>query len=100
MTDGPKSYPQGEAPRAEARARAALERELAPDASPLDISLDEAPAEPASLARGAEAIKEFLRHAPQGPGAYRMTGGGGQVAHAGTARASQKPILAHPAPGA
>ena len=47
MTGAPKSYPPGEAPEAEARAEAALERELAPDAAPLDIRLDEPPAEPA-----------------------------------------------------
>ena len=98
MTGAPKSYPPGEAPQAEARAEAALERELAPDASPLDISLDEAPAEPASLARGAEAIKGFLRHAPQGPGVYRMIGGEGEVLYVGKARSIKKRIAAYTAP--
>ena len=60
-------YPPGEAPEAEARAEAALDRELRADAAPLDIALDEPPAEPAGLARGAEAIREFWRHAPLGP---------------------------------
>ncbi len=98
MTGAPKSYPPGEAPQAEARAEAALARELAPDASPLDISLDEAPAEPASLARGAEAIKGFLRHAPQGPGVYRMIGGEGEVLYVGKARSIKKRIAAYTAP--
>ena len=57
MTGASKTFPPGEAPEAEARAEAALERELAPDAAPLDIGLDEAPAEPGPLARGAAAIK-------------------------------------------
>ncbi len=98
MTGAPKSYPPGEAPQAEARAEAALERELAADAAPLDISLDEAPAEPASLARGAEAIREFLRHAPQGPGVYRMIGGEGEVLYVGKARSIRKRIAAYTAP--
>ena len=67
MTGASKTFPPGEAPVAEARAQAALERELAPDAAPLDIDLDEAPEEPGRLARGAAAIKEFWRHAPMGP---------------------------------
>ena len=61
-------YPPGEAPEAEARAEAALDRELRADAAPLDIALDEPPGEPGGLARGAEAIRDFWRHAPLGPG--------------------------------
>ncbi|HKN26496.1 MAG TPA: excinuclease ABC subunit UvrC [Roseiarcus sp.] len=98
MTGAPKSYPPGEAPEAEAQAEAALERELAPDASPLDISLDEAPAEPTSLARGAEAIKEFWRHAPAGPGVYRMIGAKGEVLYVGKARSIKKRIAAYTTP--
>jgi excinuclease ABC subunit C len=98
MTGAPKSYPPGEAPEAEARAEAALERELAPDASPLDISLDDAPAEPTSLMRGAEAIKEFWRHAPVGPGVYRMTGAEGEVLYVGKARSIKKRIAAYTTP--
>ncbi len=98
MTGAPKSYPPGEVPEAEAQAEAALERELAPDASPLDISLDEAPAEPTSLARGAEAIKEFWRHAPAGPGVYRMIGAKGEVLYVGKARSIKKRIAAYTTP--
>ena len=43
MTGALKIFPPGEAPAAEARAEAALERELAPDNAPLDIGLDDAP---------------------------------------------------------
>ena len=43
MASASKTFPPGEAPAAEARAEAALARELAPDSAPLDIALDEAP---------------------------------------------------------
>ncbi len=99
MIAAPKSYPPGEAPEAEARAEAALERELAPDASPLDIALDdEAPADPPNLARGAEAIREFWRHAPLGPGVYRMIGAEGEVLYVGKARSIRKRIAAYTTP--
>src|SRR5260370_10919501 len=98
MTGAAKSYPPGEAPAAEARAEAALERELGADASPLDLSVDEPPAEPGSLARGAEAIKEFCRHAPAGPGVYRMIGAEGQVLYVGKARSIRKRIAAYATP--
>src|SRR5271167_265252 len=98
MTGAAKIFPPGEAPAAEARAEAALARELAPDSAPLDIALDEAPAEPSSLARGAEAIKDFWRHAPLGPGVYRMIGGEGEVLYVGKARSIKKRIAAYMTP--
>ena len=98
MTGAPKCYPPGEAPAAELRAEAALERELAADASPLDIGLDEPPAEPMSLARGAGAIKDFWRHAPLGPGVYRMIGAEGEVLYVGKARSIKRRIAAYMTP--
>src|SRR3974390_3034451 len=98
MNGAPKSYPPGEAPEAEARAQAALERELAPDDAPFDIDLDEAPAEFPNLARGAEAIKAFWRHAPLGPGVYRMIGAEGEVLYVGKARSIKKRVAAYTTP--
>lgn len=98
MAGATKTYPPGEAPAAEARAEAALARELEADAAPLDIALDEAPAEPQNLARGAEAIREFWRHAPTGPGVYRMIGSEGEVLYVGKARSIKKRIAAYMAP--
>jgi excinuclease ABC subunit C len=98
MTGAAKSYPPGEAPAAEARQQAALERELAPDAAPLDIVPDEGAAEPSSLRRGAEAVRGFWRHAPLGPGVYRMIGEKGEVLYVGKARSIKKRIAAYIAP--
>src|ERR1700729_988949 len=92
------SFPPGEAPAAEAREEAALTRELAPDSAPLDITLDEPPAEPGRLVRGAETIRAFWRHAPSGPGVYRMIGSEGEVLYVGKARSIKKRIAAYMAP--
>ena len=98
MSGAPNNFPPGEAPAAEAREEAALARDLAPDSAPLDITRDEPPAEPARVARGAEAIREFWRHAPLGPGVYRMIGSEGEVLYVGKARSIKKRIAAYMAP--
>ena len=98
MTGAPRDFPPGEAPAAEARQEAALARELAPDSAPLDIALDEKPAEPSRVARGAEAIRAFWRHAPLKPGVYRMIGEKGEVLYVGKARSIKKRIAAYMAP--
>ena len=98
MTGASKTFPPGEAPAAEARQEAALARELAPDSAPLDIAIDEPPAEPSRVARGAEAIRAFWRHAPLKPGVYRMIGAEGEVLYVGKARSIKKRIAAYMAP--
>ncbi|THD43383.1 MAG: excinuclease ABC subunit UvrC [Bradyrhizobium sp.] len=65
---------------------------------PLDFALDEAPAEPGTLARGAGVVKSFWRHAPMGPGVYRMIGGDGEVLYVGKARSIKKRVQAYTTP--
>ena len=66
--------------------------------SPLELALDEGPAAPGPLARGAEVIRSFWKHAPHGPGCYRMLGADGEVLYVGKARSIRKRILAYTTP--
>jgi len=66
--------------------------------SPLDLDLDESQAEPGPLARGAAVIKSFCRHAPMGPGVYRMFGADSEVLYVGKARSIRKRIIAYTTP--
>ena len=66
--------------------------------APLELDLDETVAEPGPLARGAAVIKEFWKHAPLGPGVYRMLGEDGEVLYVGKARSIKKRILAYTTP--
>ena len=50
------------------------------------------------MARGAAVIKAFHRHAPNGPGVYRMLGADGEVLYVGKARSIRKRILSYTTP--
>jgi hypothetical protein len=63
-----------------------------------ELDLDDAPAEAGPLARGANVIKAFWKHAPMGPGVYRMIGESGEVLYVGKARSIKKRILSYTAP--
>jgi excinuclease ABC subunit C len=94
MNGAPKSPP---APDPEFDV-AALEDE-ADDASPaFDLDLDEPAVEPGPLARGAAAIKSFWKHAPLGPGVYRMIGADGEVLYVGKARSIKKRVQSYATP--
>ena len=63
-------------------------------AGPLDLAA-EGEAVPASVQRGAEVIKSYLRHAPTGPGVYRMISAEGEVLYVGKAKSVKKRISSY-----
>ncbi|TAL77931.1 MAG: excinuclease ABC subunit UvrC, partial [Beijerinckiaceae bacterium] len=52
-------------------------------------------ATPASPTRGAAAIKTYWKHAPRGPGVYRMIGADGEVLYVGKAKSVRKRIASY-----
>jgi excinuclease ABC subunit C len=68
------------------------------DEPDLDLTADDAPVADGPLARGAAVIKAFWRHAPHGPGVYRMLNESGEVLYVGKARSIKKRILSYTAP--
>jgi excinuclease ABC subunit C len=87
MNDAPKDQTQQDAPsfdgpeEEDEEAFAGVELDLAPE-----------DAQPGALARGAQVIKSFWRHAPNGPGVYRMFAADGEVLYVGKARNIKKRI--------
>jgi excinuclease ABC subunit C len=63
-----------------------------------NLDLGEEDAQPGSLARGAAVIKSFWRHAPSGPGVYRMFAEDGEVLYVGKARSIKKRIASYTKP--
>ncbi len=94
MTGAPKSPPTRETEFA----AAPLEEEADEASASLDFDLDETQAEPGPLARGAAAIKAFWKHAPLGPGVYRMIGADGEVLYVGKARSIKKRVQSYTTP--
>jgi excinuclease ABC subunit C len=60
--------------------------------------IDLAEAKAGSLAAGRNAIFEHARHAPQGPGVYRMIDASGDVLYVGKAKSIKKRIIAYTRP--
>ena len=80
----------------------------APADAPLEIDLDdetpslevtpEDEAAPASVKAGAAAIRGFWKHAPKGPGVYRMIGEDHEVLYVGKAKSVRKRIASYMRP--
>jgi excinuclease ABC subunit C len=60
------------------------------------IGLDALPEADVGAGRGV--IAEFAKHAPQGPGVYRMIGAGGEVLYVGKAKNIRKRVLSYARP--
>ncbi len=110
MTQSPKSAAAsqspkaGDAPESEETAAAVPERdspgtddadlnELG-DLADIDLQSDDLSG-PAALRQGAAVIKHHWKHAPVGPGVYRMIGADGEVLYVGKAKSVRKRIASY-----
>jgi excinuclease ABC subunit C len=65
----------------------------------LDLgSDDEAAPAPGPLAAGIDVIKAAVKHAPKGPGVYRMIGSAGEVLYVGKAKSIAKRVISYARP--
>ncbi|MFN3891397.1 MAG: excinuclease ABC subunit UvrC [Beijerinckiaceae bacterium] len=67
----------------------------ADDAQSLPDVIETEEAQPGSVARGVEVIRAHIRHAPAGPGVYRMIAQDGEVLYVGKARSIRKRIASY-----
>jgi excinuclease ABC subunit C len=75
-----------------------LDDEPAGDAETLDLpglDLSDDEAVPASVRQGAAVIRSFWRHAPLGPGVYRMIAADGEVLYVGKAKSVRRRIASY-----
>lgn len=95
---GPTNPEPDAAGSPEADEFSALDEELAEEAgdeglAPLDLG--EGETAPASVLRGAQVIRSYLKHAPGGPGVYRMISADGEVLYVGKAKSVKKRIASY-----
>ncbi|MGB5086804.1 MAG: GIY-YIG nuclease family protein, partial [Methylocystis silviterrae] len=64
------------------------------EAEPCDTGA-EAPETPESVKRGVDVIKKHWRHAPNGPGVYRMIAESGEVLYVGKAKNVRKRVASY-----
>ncbi len=74
-----------------------LEIDLEAEAAPIEAT-DEDEAAPASVKAGAAVIRSFWKHAPKGPGVYRMIGADHEVLYVGKAKSVRKRIASYMRP--
>ena len=66
-----------------------------PDLDLPDLDLSDEEAAPASVRQGAAVIRGFWRHAPLGPGVYRMIAADGEVLYVGKAKSVRRRIASY-----
>jgi excinuclease ABC subunit C len=64
------------------------------DLAEIDLQSDD-PSTPATVRRGAAVIRTYWKHAPVGPGVYRMIGADGEVLYVGKAKSVRKRIASY-----